>query len=110
GGALPFRYPAEHVADDAIAALAEERERARQCRLGTRHERLLEERAGAMEPRLHGLFGDAEALGSFGCRELLDRSKHEDGAEAVGERVDGPFDEGAYLSVGGMLFWITITS
>ena len=57
-----------------------------------------------MEPRLDGVFRNAQDLGGFGDTELLDRAENEDRAKRFRQSFDDLFQELPELAIARVFF------
>src|SRR5688500_11196338 len=97
-----IRDSREDLRYNAIASRTMEPERLRRGRAGSFEQHTPQGRAAARQARLDDVRGHPETLCHFGCAETFDLTQDEDLAHAVGQRVDGPFQQIAQLAGEGL--------
>ncbi len=96
-GSLDPRQPFQHSRNDPVAALAGEGEDVDRRRVDIARQCLSQQRTRPEEPRAHGCGRDAEKVGRFLHRHLLDVAHDEHCPERRGQLIDPAFEQTAQL-------------
>src|SRR5215469_12653481 len=89
----------QHFFGEPLAAAAREWESVAERRTDMLLHRVLQQAAGAMQPRLHRLGQDADQLGGLLDAHALDQAGDEHDAERLRQFVDGVFEQRAQLAL-----------